>query len=388
MTKRTAAGVRTASNRWLVIAGDWWPVGGAMKISLNFLVRITGMGVLAYVGNRLGHALSSPSPNSTEELATQLLTLAGAGLGLLTTHRWTIEPIQEGLRYIKSISISELTAIVFGALLGLLFAAMLTVPLVQLPEPFGQFLPVVAAAVLSYLGALIFSARKKEIADLIRSPRPPLVLPQQVIDSIQQPQRYILDTSAIIDGRIANVSQLGFIEGTLLVPRFVLNELQMLADSADDLRRIKGRRGLEILNTMQKESATPVEVVDVEINGAQQVDDKLVILARQYHCPIITNDHNLGRVAGIQGVKVLSLNQLSDAVRPPVVSGQEIRVTIRDVGREREQGISFLDDGTMIVVEDARRLVGHEVSATVTRVHQTQTGRIVFAHLNNGKEQP
>ena len=157
--------------------------------------------------------------------------------------------------------------------------------------------------------------------------------------------------------------------------------------AADEQRRMKGRRGLDILNAMQKDATPAIEVVDVTVSGAQQVDDKLIVLARQYRCPVITNDHNLGRVAELQGVKVLSLNQLSDAVRPPVISGQELRVTIRDLGREREQGISFLDDGTMIVVEDARRLIGQEVSATVTRVHQTPTGRIVFAHLNNGKGQ-
>jgi uncharacterized protein YacL len=357
-----------------------------MKVSLNFIVRIIGMGALAYACNWLGSILSSSPPSPNEVLATQLLTLAGAGLGLLTTPRWTLEPLSEGIRYIKSISIGELTAMVFGALLGLLFAALLAVPLSRLPNPFGQFAPVGAAVALAYLGAVIFSTRKKEIGDLLRSTRrSPLRLPEQLLDNLPQPQRYLLDTSAIIDGRIAIVSQTGFLEGELLVPHFVLNELQMLADSADELRRGKGRRGLEILNKMQKEAIIPVEVLDVEVNGAQAVDDKLVILARQYRCPIITNDYNLGRVAGLQGVKVLSLNQLADAVRPPVMPGQDIQVTIRDVGREREQGISFLDDGTMIVVEDARRLIGQEVSATVTRVYQTQTGRIVFAHLNNGR---
>jgi len=356
-----------------------------MKVSLNFIVRIIGMGVLAYVGNLLGRLLSSAPPNSSELLATQLLTLAGAGLGLLTTPRLTIEPLSEGLRYIRSISITELTAIVFGALLGLVFATLLSVPLARLPVPFGQLAPLAAAVALAYLGAAIFSSRKKEIGELLRSSRrSSLMLPQQLFEGLPQPHRYILDTSAIIDGRIVAVSQTGFLDGELLVPHFVLTELQMLADSADEQRRGKGRRGLEILNTMQKEAVTPVEIVDVDVNGAQQVDDKLVILARQYHCPIITNDYNLGRVAGLQGVKVLSLNQLADAVRPPVVPGQDIQITIRDIGRERDQGISFLDDGTMIVVEDARRLVGQEISATVTRVYQTQTGRIVFAHLNNG----
>src|SRR5262245_1840346 len=184
-----------------------------MKVRLNFIVRILGMGALAYVGNSLGRILSSPQPSQTEELATQLLTLAGAGLGLLTTHRWTLDPLREGLRYIKSISISELTAILFGALLGLVFAALLAIPLARLPDPLGQFLPVIAAALLAYLGGIIFSARKKEIGDLLRSSRrSPLMLPPGSFDSMQEAHRYILDTSAIIDGRIANVAQAGFIE--------------------------------------------------------------------------------------------------------------------------------------------------------------------------------
>ncbi|MEN9937132.1 MAG: hypothetical protein RLZZ387_3711 [Chloroflexota bacterium] len=358
-----------------------------MNISLNFLVRILGMGALAYVGSMLGAILSGPSPNQNEVLATQLLTLAGAGLGLLTTHRWTIEPVQNWLRYLRSISIAELTAMSLGALIGLVFAVLLSVPLAQLPAPLGQVLPIAAALTLAYIGGVIFSTRKKEIGELLRASRSSsLVLPQQLLGAVQPQRRYLLDTSAIIDGRIANVSQTGFLEGTLQVPHFVLNELQTLADSADELRRGKGKRGLEILNTMQKSSPTPVEVINVEVPDSQQVDEKLVVLARQYHCPIITNDHNLGRVAELQGVKVLSLNQLADAVRAPVVPGQDIVVTIRDVGREREQGISFLDDGTMIVVEDARRLIGKDVSATVTRVYQTQTGRIVFAHLNSGSD--
>lgn len=357
-----------------------------MKLSLNFMIRIGGMILLAYIGNSVGKALSRPQPDETEQLATQLLTLAGAGLGLLTTHRWTLDPFTNVMRYIKSISITELTAIVFGTLLGLLFAVLLSLPLQQLPGSFGQFLPIIAACALAYLGALIFVVRKKDIGELLRSVRQQqLVLPRPLIEGVQQPRRYILDTSVIIDGRIASVATTGFLDGTLIVPHFVLNELQMLADSSDEQRRGKGRRGLEILNDMRKDADVPIEIADVEINGSQLVDDKLVLLARQYGCPIITNDYNLGRVAGFQGVKILNLNQLADAVRPSVVSGQEIRVMIRDVGREREQGISFLDDGTMIVVEEARRFVGQTVSATVTRVFQTQTGRIVFAHLNNGK---
>lgn len=358
-----------------------------MKVSLNFLVRIAGMVVLAYIGASVGQALSSSPTNETELRATVLLALAGAGLGLLTTHHWTLEPIQEGIHYVKRISITELTAVVFGSLLGLIFALLLAVPLGYLPAPFGQFLPIIVAIALGYFGAALFSTRRKELGSLLQSSRKmPIVIPQQQIATEKQ-SHYLVDTSAIIDGRIANVCQTGFIEGTLLVPRFVLNELQTLADSADDARRNKGRRGLEMLNVMQKEAVMPIEVIDVDIDGAQPVDDKLVVVARQYRCPIITNDYNLGRVADLQGVKVLNLNQLADAVRPPVVPGQDLHVMIRDIGREREQGISFLDDGTMIVVEDARELIGQTVSATVTRVYQTQTGRIVFAQLHNGSEE-
>jgi uncharacterized protein YacL len=353
-----------------------------MRVSANFIVRVIGMIVLAYLGLTIGRAFSGSQPTDLDELATQLLALAGAGLGLLTTPRWTIDLIRERLRYIRSISISELTAIVFGALLGLFFGVLLSVPLSHLPAPFGQLLPIVLASALAYLGAVIFSSRKKEIGDLLRTTRSPsVVLPQFSFDGSAVSRRYLVDTSAIIDGRIASVAATGFIDGTLVIPHFVLNEMQMLADSAEEMRRNRGKRGLEILNNMQKLSAPPVEIVQVEIPAPQQVDDKLIVLARQYQCPIITNDHNLGRVAELQGVKVLNLNQLADAIRAPVITGQDMRVRVRDVGREREQGISFLEDGTMVVIEDARNLIGQEVQIIVTRIFQTQTGRIVFAQL-------
>ncbi len=353
-----------------------------MKISLNFLVRIAGMLVLSWVGNRTGTALADNPPSATQELAIQLLTLAGAGLGLLTTHLWTIQPIQRAIVYVRSISMEELTALTVGALLGLFFALLLAIPLGYLPAPLGQFLPIAVALALGYTGANLMAGRRKDLLGILRGPRTPaMVVPSQLLDAMGQRRRYLLDTSAIIDGRIALVGETGFLDGRLLVPRFVLNELQTLADSSDDMRRAKGRRGLDILNDMQQAGDLPVEVIDTELHSGEPVDNRLIALATQQHCALITNDFNLGRVAKLQGVQVLSLNQLADAVRPPVIPGQDIQIVIRDVGREREQGISFLGDGTMVVVEDARKLVGREISATVTRVHQTQTGRIVFAHI-------
>lgn len=355
-----------------------------MRISLNFIARILGMIALSYLGLRVGQAFSSPNPNASDIQATQLLALAGAGLGLLTTPRWTIDLVAAGLQYVRSISITELTSILFGALLGLFFAVLLSVPLSNLPGSFGQLLPILGAILFAYLGANIFSTRKREFGELLRSFRAsPLVLPSNLLQGESQPTRFLIDTSAIIDGRVVAVSEADFLDGTLLVPTFVLNELQMLADSSDDLRRERGKRGLEMLNTLQKQSEQHVDVINVEVPSVQEVDDKLIVLAGQYQCPIITNDHNLGRIANLQGVKVLNMNQLADAVRPPVIPGQEITVRVRDVGREREQGISFLDDGTMIVIEDARSLIGQQVHATVTRVFQTQTGRIVFAQLRS-----
>ncbi len=355
-----------------------------MKVSLNFLVRIAGMLALAYLGWAIGHSLSDPHPDELQMFATQLLFLAGAGLGLLVTPNLTIAPIEDLLRRSRSIPLSDLFLIGAGVMIGLIFAVLLTVPMSFLPEPINRYLPAVTAALLAYIGGTVFSIRKHDIIEGLRhwgraTPTPPLTLDAR--EAKPPTRRLILDTSAIIDGRIATVVHTGFLEGTLIVPGFVLAELQQLADSSDDLRRAKGRRGLELLNNMQKDSPLSIEVVNIEVSGATKVDDKLVAMARQYSCPIITNDFNLNRVAGLQGVKVLSLNQLSESVRPPVIQDQRLHVIIRNEGNARQQGVGYLEDGTPVIIEDARHLIGQSVEVIVTRLHQTQTGRLVFAHL-------
>jgi uncharacterized protein YacL len=354
-----------------------------MKVSLNFIVRILGMLGLAYLGWLVGRALSSPQPDEMQTFATQLLTLAGAGLGLLVTPRLTIEPLDELLRHARAMPLPELLLVGAGAMLGLVFAVLIAVPLASLPQPLSQYLPLICAAALAYVGGTLLPARKREIAELLKGLRPPTPAPAlpAPAEAPPAPRRLLLDTSAIIDGRIAAVARSGFLEGTLLVPGFVLAELQQLADSADDLRRGKGRRGLELLSEMQRSSPLPVEVLNIEVSGASKVDDKLVALARQYACPIVTNDFNLNKVAGLQGVKVLSLNTLSESVRPPVIQDQRLQVLIRNEGNARQQGVGYLEDGTPIIVEDARHLIGQTAEVIVTRLHQTQTGRLVFATL-------
>ncbi len=198
---------------------------------------------------------------------------------------------------------------------------------------------------------------------------------------------FLVDTSAIIDGRIADISETGFLLGPLLVPRFVLRELQHIADSADPLRRNRGRRGLEILNRLQKESLTPVSVCDVDAKDISDVDGKLVKLARDMGCPVVTNDFNLNRVAELQGVRVLNVNQLANAIKPVVLPGEEMEIRIIQEGKELNQGVGYLDDGTMIVVENGRRFLNADVGIVVTRVLQTVAGRLIFAHPKvNGLE--
>ncbi len=361
-----------------------------MKVSLNFFVRIVGMLVLALLGRSVGHSLSSPNPDEMQLFATQLLMLAGAGLGLLITPHLTIEPLQELLRRTRVVPLSDIFLIATGGLIGLIFSVLMAVPLAFLPAPFSQYLPIIVALLFAYMGATIFAMRKRDLSELLRSrsrSAPSIVAPSNAGEVVLPlPRSYLLDTSAIIDGRIAAVAQTGFLDGTLLVPSFVLTELQSLADSSDELRRNKGRRGLELLSQMQKSPGMPVEVLNAEVHGATWVDDKLIVLARQYQCPIITNDFNLNRIAALQGVKVLSLNQLSEAVRPPVLQEQRLNVMIRNEGNARQQGVGYLEDGTPVIVEDARPLIGQNVEVIVTRLHQTQTGRLVFAQLSNSEE--
>ena len=193
----------------------------------------------------------------------------------------------------------------------------------------------------------------------------------------------LLDTSVIIDGRIADISQTGFIRSTMLVPRFVLTELQHIADSPDSLRRNRGRRGLDLLRRLQKDSRTPVQITDLDIEGVNGVDDKLILLAKQLSCPIVTNDFNLNSVAKLQGVAVLNINELTNAVKTVILPGEAMNVKIIQEGKERDQGVGYLSDGTMVVVENAKQNLDQNVEVTVTKVLQTTAGRMIFARMDN-----
>lgn len=189
----------------------------------------------------------------------------------------------------------------------------------------------------------------------------------------------ILDTSVIIDGRIADICQTKFLEGTIVIPQFVLEELQHIADSSDALKRNRGRRGLDILNRIQKEMPIPVEIYEGDFDDIQEVDSKLVKLAKITGGTVVTNDFNLNKVSELQGVTVLNINDLANAIKPVVLPGEELSVYVVKDGKEQNQGVAYLDDGTMIVVEDGREYVGSQLDVLVTSVLQTSAGRMIFA---------
>jgi uncharacterized protein YacL len=191
----------------------------------------------------------------------------------------------------------------------------------------------------------------------------------------------ILDTSVIIDGRIADITETGFVEGTLVIPQFVLNELQHIADSSDSIKRTRGKRGLEVLHHIQKQATVNVQIVDKDFPAIKEVDSKLIELAKEIGGKIVTNDSNLNKVAELQGIQVLNINELANSIKPVVLPGEEINVKILKEGKEIGQGIAYLDDGTMIVVDNGRRYMGKTIDVVVTSVLQTPAGRMIFARL-------
>jgi uncharacterized protein YacL len=286
---------------------------------------------------------------------------------------WLVSKVQE-------LSTAEFITAVAGLLLGLIMGLLLGLPLSRLDPPLGTWLPLAVSLILG-LGMVGLTVAKR--ADL--------VMAAEAIGLFRRPEQegaasarrgdphIVVDTSAIIDGRIAEIVESGFIYGTLVIPRFVLDELQHIADSSDTLRRARGRRGLEILARMQKDSPTPVKVVEDDFPEITEVDAKLIALARSLSRAILTNDFNLNRVAELSGLRVLNINSLANAVKPAVLPGEELRVRVIQEGKEAGQGVGFLDDGTMIVVEGGSRFIDKDVDVSITRVLQTVAGRMIFA---------
>jgi uncharacterized protein YacL len=323
-------------------------------------------------------AVFQPAPGSP--LLVIGWVLAWIVLGFTLLPYLTVIPALATLKAVQELSTAEFVTAIIGLFLGLLLGLLLGLPAANLPEPYGTFAPF---AVSIFLGLAMVGLTVAKRHDLLTAAESIGILRRGALVESAAP-RILVDTSAIIDGRIADIAESGFLYGVLEVPRFVLDEVQRLADSADSLRRTRGRRGLEILGRMRKGERTPVQVIDEDVPGIAEVDSKLVALAKKDGRAILTNDLNLNRIADLQGVRVLNVNSLANAVKPALLPGEDLRVKVIQPGKDAGQGVGYLDDGTMVVVENGARSIDSEVDVTVTRVLQTVAGRMVFAHPRQG----
>lgn len=275
---------------------------------------------------------------------------------------------------LKSIPTQDIAVGVTGLAIGLLIGSLVGLALHRIPLV-GTYLSLIVTLFAGYFGMSLMLNRKDEMPFLTNL----FTRQARLAERGNFRSAKILDTSVIIDGRIVDITSTGFIEGTVVVPGFVLEELRHIADSSDTLKRNRGRRGLDILNKMQKESHVPVQIVEQDFEDIPEVDSKLVKLAKSMKGKIVTNDYNLNKVCELQGVPVLNINELANAVKPIVLPGEEMVAQIIKDGKEAGQGVAYLDDGTMVVVEGGRRFIGDTVEVVVTSVLQTAAGRMIFA---------
>ncbi|MCB0155258.1 MAG: TRAM domain-containing protein [Anaerolineae bacterium] len=348
-------------------------------MSVEFVFRLVGMVVFALIGAQSASWFRSGNSNEAARIMISL-TLAGAAIGLIIAPYLTTRPFIAARNRLKQMPASQLLAGVIGLAVGLGVAALLLPSLTFLPPPYGNILPVIVTILFGYIGMSIMVMRQHDIFNTVG---PRLSLGSNLLDFGHKSgdDVVLLDTSVIIDGRIADISKTGFIRSTMLVPTFVLNELQHIADSSDPIRRNRGRRGLDLLGRLQEDSLSLVQITDIDVEGVHQVDDKLVMLAKQLSCPIVTNDFNLNHVAKLQGVVVLNINELANAVKTVILPGETLEVKIIQEGKERDQGVGYLSDGTMIVIANGKRAINRTVEVEVTKVLQTSAGRMIFADI-------
>lgn len=354
-------------------------------MSTEFFLRVIFMIILGILGGVWGNDISQSTPAQVLPY-TIGFALLGALVGLLYTPYFTTRPVRAMRRLLGRLSAESLFAGLSGLVVGLVIATLLAFPLSNLPAPFGSILPFIGVVLFSYFGVSLFVMRQGDIMSLFGSLRG---RGESGSGSswTNLNRTILLDTSVIIDGRVADIARTGFLPGTLLIPRFVLNELQYIADSPDGLRRQRGRRGMEVLTELQKLPNVLVRISDIDVEGVREVDDKLIVLGKQLKSPVLTNDYNLNRVAELQGVTVLNINELANAVKSVVLPGEVLNINVFQEGKEVGQGVGYMDDGTMVVVENGKEYIGEYMDIHVTKVLQTAAGRMIFGRVEeaNGK---
>ncbi|REJ07043.1 MULTISPECIES: PIN/TRAM domain-containing protein [Halobacillus] len=346
---------------------------------------------IVITGGTIGY-LYFPELFTTMGLTWQnwIQSVLGAVLGALILFLftfWIVDYIVDFLRWVEDTLVRAPVAdLLFGSLgliVGLIIAYLINIPVQDIQiQVVNQVVPIFLTFLLGYFGFQVGFKRKDEFLNLVsKKDRKPEEERQgdSTADPALIPKRKILDTSVIIDGRIADICDTHFLEGTIVIPQFVLEELQHIADSSDGLKRNRGRRGLDVLNRLQKDLPVNVEIYEGDFEDIQEVDSKLVKLAKVMNGIVVTNDFNLNKVCEFQNVQVLNINDLANAVKPVVLPGEEMTIQVIKDGKEQNQGVAYLDDGTMIVVEEGKDFIGKTIEVVVTSVLQTSAGRMIFA---------
>ena len=373
---------------------------------LRYVIAIL-VGTAAYVGmDSLAPIIDPYLVSQFESFGDMSLTIArisvlilGTLIGVIIGYLISSFILKQGLviakrleRILTHIPNQELIAGTIGLLFGLIIANLIGVAFNQVPI-IGPYIPIILSAIFGYSGLKIMARKGPEIyynyvqqwggEGTKKTSRFKMFSTHKSDKTTSAPK--LLDTSVIIDGRIKELCNTGFIEGPLMVPLFVLNELQIISDSADATKRNRGRRGLDILKEMQDANKVAIEVVEDDYDDLTEVDSKLMRLALDKQWKLMTNDFNLNKVARVQGIEVLNLNELANVLKPALIAGEWIRVQIMKEGKEVHQGVAYLDDGTMIVVEDGKPYVGQTVEVMVTSILQTSAGRMIFARVDGGQ---
>lgn len=351
--------------------------------SADLVSRLIGMVAFTILGARLG-VVTAEALNLSELVVSFFFGLTGILSGLILTPWLTVRPVRWMSRAINEQPIEVLFTTMVGLISGLLLALLLAYPLSLTPEPIGDWGALLLALLLSYVMTSLFRNRAREIWGFMHDW---LGIGSKTMTLVNSGggRQFLLDTSILIDGRIVDIARTGFIDGTLLVPRFVINELHRVADSSDPQRRNRGRRGLAKLNDLQRDPAIRFRIIDDDAEEVREVDDKLIALGARLSCPLLTIDFPLNQIARAQNVEVLNINMLANAVRSAYIPGEVFPLRILQEGREVDQGVGYLDDGTMVIVERGKQHLDRTIYVEVTKLINKEAGRIIFARPSDQK---
>jgi uncharacterized protein YacL len=349
---------------------------------IEFVSRMVGMVIFALAGARLG-VVAAAALGLPELGVSFIFSLVGILFGLILTPWITVRPLRWLSRLVKEMPVEVMFTTLFGLLLGLLVALLAAYPLSLMDEPFGTLFPLLVLLLATYLLTTIFNVRSREVW-LFLSEWVGLG-PKRSMLGAGTERQLLLDTSVLIDGRIVDIARTGFIGGTLIVPRFVISELHRVADSSDAQRRNRGRRGLTKLNELQREPGIAFKIIEEDIEEVAEVDDKLIVLALRMNSPVVTIDYPMNQVAAAQGATVLNINALANAVRSAYIPGETFAIRIIQDGKEAGQGVGYLEDGTMVIIEGGKESMDRTIYVEVTKLISRETGRIIFAKPVEGK---